>query len=153
MFSDEKKFNLDGPDSYSCYWHDLQKNNVRMSKRNFGGGSVMVWAAFSSAGKAQLCFVPSKMNSKTYTDMLEDALITFLDEKMDEDSIFQQDNASIHVSRESRNWLKEHKIDLLGWPACSPDLNPIENLWRWMSRKIYGQKAQGKTYKTVLELN
>lgn len=152
VFSDEKKFNLDGPDSYSCYWHDLRNNDVRMSKRNFGGGSVMVWAAFSSRGKAKICFVPPKMNSKIYTELLDDALISFLEDKMDEDSIFQQDNAAIHVSKESLKWFEEHNISLMKWPACSPDLNPVENLWGHMSRKIYAQKAQGHLFKTTLEL-
>lgn len=46
FFSDEKKINLDGPDCYSCYWHDISKIGVVRSKRNFGGGSVMAWGAF-----------------------------------------------------------------------------------------------------------
>ena len=46
IFSEEKKFNLDGPDGFQYYWQDLAKDKqVRMS-RNFGGGSVMVWGAF-----------------------------------------------------------------------------------------------------------
>lgn len=42
IFSDEKKFNLDGPDSCFSYWHDLRKAPLKRSRRNFGGGSVMV---------------------------------------------------------------------------------------------------------------
>ncbi|UMM13991.1 hypothetical protein L5515_001994 [Caenorhabditis briggsae] len=49
IFSDEKKFNLDGPDGFNSYWHDLKKDPLHFSKRNFGGGRLMVWGAFSSA--------------------------------------------------------------------------------------------------------
>lgn len=45
IFSDEKRFNLDGSDGYSLYYHDLRKDQrVRMS-RQIGGGSGMIWAA------------------------------------------------------------------------------------------------------------
>jgi len=42
IFSDEKKFNLDGPDGCDSYWHDLRKEHLVKPRRNFGGGSVMV---------------------------------------------------------------------------------------------------------------
>ena len=38
IFTDEKKFNLDGPDGFQCYWHDLRKEPQIFSKRKFGGG-------------------------------------------------------------------------------------------------------------------
>lgn len=41
IFSDEKKFNLDGPDGYKCYYHDLRKEEKILSRRQMGGGSVM----------------------------------------------------------------------------------------------------------------
>jgi IS30 family transposase len=51
FFTDEKKFNLDGPDGYRHYWHDLRKEPLLFSKRHSGGGSLMIWAGFSSRGK------------------------------------------------------------------------------------------------------
>ena len=54
VFSDEKKFNLDGPDSFQCYWHNLWKEKQLFSKRLFGEGSIMVWGTFSAFGKADL---------------------------------------------------------------------------------------------------
>ena len=33
-------------------------------------------------------------------------------------------------------YLKENNIDVLPWPARSPDLNPIENIWAYMDRKM-----------------
>jgi hypothetical protein len=51
IFSDEKKFNLDGPDSNQYYCHDLRKEPQYFSKRRAGGGSLMVWAGFGSSRK------------------------------------------------------------------------------------------------------
>ena len=42
IFSDEKKFNLDGPDGFSYYWHDLNKEAETFSKWQKDGGSLMV---------------------------------------------------------------------------------------------------------------
>lgn len=149
VFSDEKKFNLDGPDGFQYYWHDLRKEPQLFKKRNFGGGSLMLWGAFSMQGRTHLCKCDGRMNPTKYIDLLENELITFSDDKMDGDFIFQQDNASIHVSRQTRAWFKEKEIDLLEWPACSPDLNPIENLWGILARRVY---ANGRQFESVNEL-
>ena len=91
IFSDEKKINLDLPDGLTFYWHDLRKKpDVRMS-RNFGGGNVMIWGAFSGYGKLDLCFISNKMNSDSYVDMLETNLVPHLENVIgNRDFIFMQ---------------------------------------------------------------
>ncbi len=54
VWSDEKKFNFDGPDGNSYYWHDLRKEQIFSKRRQQGGGSVMVWASFSGSGKSEI---------------------------------------------------------------------------------------------------
>ena len=57
MFPDEKKFNLDGLDGFQFYWCDLRKEEQIYSKRQNGGGNVMVWGAFCRRGKSELAFL------------------------------------------------------------------------------------------------
>ncbi|KAI7791282.1 reverse transcriptase, partial [Triplophysa rosa] len=54
----------------------------------------------------------------------------------DADFIFQQDLAPAHSAKATSTWFKDHGIPVLNWPANSPDLNPTENLWGIVKRKV-----------------
>ncbi|RLN53168.1 hypothetical protein BBP00_00009395, partial [Phytophthora kernoviae] len=47
LFSDEKKWNLDGPDGLQRRWIDTRRPDPVVVRRHSGGGSVMVWGGFS----------------------------------------------------------------------------------------------------------
>lgn len=149
IFSDEKKFTLDGPDGYQRYWHDKRNNETVSLHRNFKGGNLMVWAGFCYKSKTPICFITNKMNGTGYIDLLDNVLLTYLDEFDEPDVIFQQDNAPIHTAGLVLDWFKEKNIDIMKWPALSPDLNPIENIWGIMSNRIY---SNGRQYESLQQL-
>ncbi|CDF41124.1 unnamed protein product [Chondrus crispus] len=62
VWSDEKKFNLDGPDGLAYKWHDLRKQKEWFWKRHSGRASVMVWACFAGTSKSPLVFLEGKQD-------------------------------------------------------------------------------------------
>ncbi|GBL86576.1 hypothetical protein AVEN_194831-1 [Araneus ventricosus] len=60
------------------------------------------------------------------------------------DGIYQQDNARCHTARNVCAWFEEHQDEftVLPWPANSPDLNPIENLWDYLDRVVRAMDPQ-----------
>uniref|UniRef100_A0AAQ5ZG07 Tc1-like transposase DDE domain-containing protein n=1 Tax=Amphiprion ocellaris TaxID=80972 RepID=A0AAQ5ZG07_AMPOC len=58
----------------------------------------------------------------------------------DDDIIFQDDNASCHRAKTMKTFLEQRHIRSIKWPADSPDLHPVENLW-WKLKKIVHDKA------------
>ena len=50
---------------------------------------------------------------------------------------FQEDNHPAHTSKLIRNWFaRRQDIELIDWPLCSLDLNPIENMWAQVKRHM-----------------
>jgi len=77
IFSDEKKFNLDEPDGFHSHWRDLRKDPRVLSKRQSGGGSLMVWGAFSGKGMSELVILTGNQNAEKYVSTLEPYLLPF----------------------------------------------------------------------------
>ena len=102
----------------------------------------MVWGYMSFNGLGKLIFIEGNVNSTKYQEILQEGLIPDLTGHLkNTNKIFQQDLAPGHNSKSSQTWFKKHKIDVLPWSGNSPDLNPIENVWRDLKFKIRSCKS------------
>ncbi|KAF0704367.1 hypothetical protein AaE_014975 [Aphanomyces astaci] len=149
VWSDEKKFNLDGPDGFQFYWHDLRHEKDQFFTRHSGGGSCMVWAAFSCHGKSEIAFLEGSQTGDKYIDTLSNFLFPFGHEMYGGRIVFMQDNASIHRAKPVMEFLDEQDVVIFDHPALSSDLNPIENVWGVLARQVY---LNGKQFVSVDDL-
>jgi transposase len=99
----------------------------------------MVWGCIASNGQCALTFVDGNVNSDKYINILHSTLLPLLEDlplSMWKKIVFQQDNARPHTARTTIDFLHTHHISVPYWPALSPDINPIENVWAIMKRKV-----------------
>jgi len=105
---------------------------------------IMIWGAVSIRNKSTLTIIDGSVNSERYIEVLRG----FFDKNRNgfnkKKMIFQQDGATCHTSKKTREFIEQNGVTLLYWPANSPDLNPIENIWSILKGKVEKHKICSK---------
>lgn len=145
IFSDEKRFRL-RPDGPARVWRHPNVSLPVQETEKFGGGSIMVWAGMRSDGYLVVQRCSDHMDGREYQKIIESAFDTGLFQRPDGRRIplFQHDNAGPHRSRFVQAFFDINDVQVLNWPAQSPDLNIIEHVWPMISRRLGNERYTNK---------
>jgi len=104
---------------------------------------VRVWGGVCSRGTTSLFRIPKSMTGEAYRQFLETMVYPDLREKFGGNFVFQQDGDGSHTAAVVRAWLDEQEEEWIrDWPAQSPDMSPIENLWAIVTRRLEGRNVR-----------
>ena len=107
----------------------------------------MVFSMISTAGARPLLRLHGKINTTVYKEILKKHVVPNLRTAINQPVLFMQDNTPCHTAKSVKTFLSDEHVTVMEWPAQSPDMNPIENVW-----KLLNERAKEKNPRNVKEL-
>jgi hypothetical protein len=145
LFTDEKTFTLFGNNSHEVIWAESAAD-VPPQSRVKHPAKLHVWGGVSFYGKTQLFIFQGNMDKMLYKSILEERLLQDARAIFGHRPwVFQADNDPKHTSKLAQQWINDNvpaQIPKCDWPANSPDLNIIENLWACLQQKVYSREPR-----------
>ncbi|GFV45274.1 transposable element Tc3 transposase [Trichonephila clavipes] len=138
VFTDESRICLQHHDGRIRVWRhrgERMLNTCVMHRHTAPAPGIMVWGGIGYHSRTPLVRIAGTLNSQCYiSEVLEPVVLPYLQGLST--AIFQQYNARPHVTRIVQRFFVNHQIELLPWPARSPDLSPIENMWSMVAERL-----------------
>ncbi|GFS63643.1 transposable element Tcb1 transposase [Trichonephila clavipes] len=138
VFTDESRNCLQHRDDRIRVWRPRRERMLNSCIRHHHTSpapGIMVWGGIGYPSCTSLVRIAGTLNNQRYiSEVLEPVVLPNLQRLAT--AIFQQDNARSHVARVVQRFFVNHQIELLPWPAHSPGLSPIENMWSMVAQRL-----------------
>lgn len=154
IFSDESPYHLIGSAGVQWCWRkpgEAYDSRYIKNTAKHGGGSVMVWGCITGQGRGRIVKCDESVNAAFYQRVLGTGYLGTLKDRSipKHQHIFQHDGAPAHTSKKIKSLLRDFNVDVLDWPAQSPDMNLIENVWSILDQNV---RRRGTKWKNKDEL-
>ncbi|GFU63188.1 transposable element Tcb2 transposase [Trichonephila clavipes] len=154
LFSDESRFSLSSDCRRQLIWREsgtaIRPENIQ-EKDRYPTCSIMVWAGIMINGRTRLHVVANgTMTGQRYIDEVLLPHVRLFRGAVGDKFVFMDDNATCYRTLAVQDCLDSEGIQHLVWPARSPDLNPIENVWNALGRQDAGRNYPPTNKNTLI---
>ncbi|CAB5369723.1 unnamed protein product [Rhizophagus irregularis] len=154
LFSDESTFTQFQQGRQGMVWREpgeeLNPDCISVTVKH--SPSKMFWGCFSWSGLGPIVPLNGSVTGQTHAQVINDFVVPTLHTHFPQgNGIFQEDNAVPHRSGVATAARENAGIVTLDWPAQSPDINPIENIWAEMKMMIRRRSPPSSSISVLME--
>ena len=130
VWTDESTFEVGKSSRQVHVWKNAYERYSSSCIVQSGRTSLMIWGAFAGGQKSQLVFMPKDRHSaKDFVEVVYNVELLHFMSRVPQ-GLLMEDGTPVHHSKVCEEWRQTNLLEKLDWPANSPDLYPIENLWK-----------------------
>ncbi|GFV66131.1 transposable element Tc1 transposase [Trichonephila clavipes] len=140
LFTDESRFSLSSDSHRILIWRERGSRNHPsniIERYRYGGHGVLIWGGIMLGSRTDLHFFKAgSVNGTRHCNEILLPYVSLFRGAMCLQFLFMDDNAPCHHTVAAEQLLESEDIERMDWPARSPDLNPIEQIWDFLGRRL-----------------